>query len=130
MRRAICGASLLVVVAMLGCGPPPTTLSGRITLDDAPLAGGFVIFIPTAGDGPTSQATTDAAGRFHARVPATQLSVAVSRYEFRGQTFEGEPRADETIPARYSDHDATTLRATPVAGTDTKADFALESKPR
>ena len=130
MRRVISGASLLMVVAMIGCGPPPTTLSGTITLDNAPLAGGFVMFIPTAGNGPTSQAPTDAAGRFHARVPATQLSVAVSRYEFRGNTFEGEPRADETIPARYSDHEATVLRATPVAGTDTKADFALESKPR
>lgn len=124
MRAAVCFFLALVAT---GCGPPATTVSGTVRLDGQPLAGAFLMFFPSAGDGPTSQAKTNDSGRYHAIVAATKSTVAISCVRFSSQLRDGQPYAEETLPAKYAAPGQSSLSVTAAAGKNTVADFDLES---
>lgn len=59
----------LMVMTLLGCGGPKSTLdtvpvSGLVTLDGAPVDGAMVVFAPTSGSGTAASGKTDATGRY------------------------------------------------------------------
>ncbi len=58
---------LLLLAVAVGCGndgrPPLAPVSGIVTLDNEPIAGAAVMFMPQAGGRP-AQGVTDAAGKF------------------------------------------------------------------
>src|SRR5690554_4043220 len=55
----------LLLVTVAGCGGSDLpTVTGRVTLDGAPLPNAFVEFVPTEGQGSTSSGRTDEAGEY------------------------------------------------------------------
>lgn len=51
------------VVAFVGCGRSDLgQVTGRVTLDGEPLAGAFVEFVPTGGEGSSSSGRTNERG--------------------------------------------------------------------
>ena len=63
---SICCASLMLAVAIAGCGgptgPKPAPVTGTVTRGGEPLSGADVMFMPQ--DGAPSSGKTDASGRF------------------------------------------------------------------
>lgn len=124
-----CGLVALALLMVIGCGPSATTVSGTITLDGEPLPAAAIMFYPAAGDGPTSHAFTDATGQFSAKIFPKKTSVTVSLYKLTGEVRDGEPVAEQAVPAQYVDRETTILIIEPVEGKNTVCDFALTTKP-
>jgi len=116
-----------------GCGPPPTRLTGTVTLDGRPVEAAALQFYPAAGNGQTSHAFADKTGRFVAKVSPVPLVVTISKPKPTGEKIEPFPDTApvelmaESLAERYSDRTKSELRVTPIAGTTTVADFALSS---
>lgn len=119
----------LAAVVVIGCGRPATTVSGTVMLDGMALPGAALMFYPAAGDGPTSHAFTDAAGRFSARIFPRTTAVTVSLYKPTGEIRDGAPVDKQMVPARFVDRETTVLTIEPVEGKNTVCDFALTTKP-
>lgn len=124
--HALVAFTLLMII---GCGPPATTVNGTVTLDGEPLPAAAIMFYPAAGDGPTSHAFSDATGRFSATIFPKKTSVTVSLYKPTGEVRDGEPVAEQAVPARYVDRETTILLIEPVEGKNTVCDFTLTTKP-
>lgn len=133
----------LALVACAGCNPSPFKLapvSGVVSLDGQPLAGGIVNFQPiVVGNGviagPGSTARTGSDGRYTlSTIRGEPGAVAgkhrVKIYSFNAETAKragsGAAPERERVPPRYN-YDTTLTFDVPAAGTD-KADFSLEAK--
>jgi hypothetical protein len=119
-----------------GCGPRATVVTGVVTLDGVAVSEASVQLYPVGGKGQPAGATTDDAGRFHARVSPVPLRVLVSKRKFGGYVADpldptGEKIAvvDELLPARYADLKTTPLTIEPVAEQATTLDLTLTTKP-
>lgn len=119
-----------------GCGPRATVVTGVVTLDGAAVSEASVQLYPVGGKGQPAGATTDNAGRFHARVSPVPLRVLVSKRKFGGYVVDpldhtGDKIAvvDELLPARYADLATTPLTVDPAAGQTTMLDLALTTAP-
>src|SRR5262249_39814113 len=129
---------------LIGCSQEPyrvAPVSGRVTLNNKPLANAHVHFAPMGArdrdPGPTSQGKTDENGYFTLRVDyPTQPGAVVGRcrvYITRPDTdLSGKPQADaggkkakELLPARYNQETTLTFEVPP-GGTD-QANFDLTS---
>lgn len=124
----------LSVVA--GCGPRATVVTGVVTLDGAAVAGASVQLFPVGSQGQPAGATTDAAGRFWAKVSPVPLRVLVSKRKFGGYVEDPlDPTGgriavvDEVLPAKYADLQTTPLTAEPRAGQTTTVKFSLTTAP-
>ena len=150
MVRSAWWLGLGLLLCGLGCdGRPPklVPVSGRVTLDGAPLADAYVSFQPR-GDrgnevpGPASVGKTDSNGRFTLALvrpnePSSPAAVGavvgphrvVIRKVHSAAAAPGEEsgRYQEGLPARYNAE--TILEFTVPAGGTDKADFALTSAP-
>jgi hypothetical protein len=138
------GATAIVLaVACAGCNPSPFKLvpvSGSVSLDGQPLAGGIVNFQPivagpgaTAGPGSTARIGTD--GRYTLATIRGEAGAVVGKhrvkiYSYNAETAKqdanGGPREREKVPPKYNYKSDVTFDV-PVEGTD-KADFSLEAK--
>lgn len=143
----LCG--LCVAALTAGCGDseyPLAPVSGVVTLDGAPLAGGVVNFQPTSSDslppGPGSTSRTDDQGRFSLKTVDGDAGAVVATHRVRiysagGGTKDLAPGKDmdvvaskrlvERVPPRYN-YDTTLEIEVPKTGLST-ADFALTTKP-
>ena len=125
LRRIACAIAALT---MLGCSPssrPPLGLvRGTVTLDGEALPNATVRFTP-AGQGRTSQGTTDAAGRYELRYLRAIPGANIDTHAVRITTASEENSGRELLPQRY--HSRTQLEARVGAGTN-HIDFALRSK--
>jgi hypothetical protein len=135
--------TLVLSVALAGCDRSPFDLvpvSGVVSLDGQPLAGGIVNFQPiNAGSGvnagPGSTARTGSDGRYTLATIRGEPGAVVGNhrvkiYSFNAETAKrsgnGAAPERERVPPRYN-YNSTLTFDVPVAGTD-KADFALEAK--
>jgi hypothetical protein len=124
----------LTAIALTGCGPSKSTVSGRVTLDGQPVAGAIVGFFPTRGDGQTSDARTDADGNYKATISPTDMSITVSLPRLvkdmpparRPAGMSGDEWA-ESLPARYSSRAKTELRVTAKRGGHVVTDLSLSA---
>jgi hypothetical protein len=142
-RRPIFAAAMCLIAA--GCGGNPHRLapvSGKVTLDNKPLAGVLVSFMPETKPGSTagvtSRGTTDAAGRYSLSTsdnrPGAIVGAHVVRISTRklaegsAEVAEGQSanQAVERLPARYNIRTELSFEV-PEDGTET-ADFPLQSK--
>jgi hypothetical protein len=132
----------LLLAGLLGCGSSETVVvTGTVTLNGEPLAGAAVTFYPdgTTGGlggngwtGPDGRYTLTSARGGKGTLPGT-YRVVVSRFlnpdgsapDPKVPPAEGKAR--ETLPGRYSDRDATELRAT-VSKDARVHDFTLKRK--
>jgi hypothetical protein len=134
-----------------GCGTPQpdygsldlSTVTGKVTLNGEPLAGGLVIF--EAGDLTFSYATTDGRGRYRLMFNSQRPGVTKGRKTVRiwssrrapglaeAEGAEDEAHADrpartsERVPPRYNDRSELTVTVERARET---FDFALRSDPK
>lgn len=135
--------TLLAVVAIascVGCGNGLASVSGTVTLDGNPLAGGggtraVVYFYPEGGTGAPAVGLLDSSGEFTVSTgtsvgakPGAYL-VTVSASQLVGKDTPGFPRSARRItPPMYADPNASGLRVEVASGSN-DCEFALESAP-
>ena len=143
-RLRQCGMGFVLVWAC-GCGdkgPPLAPVSGLVTLDRKPLAGGSVVFQPVAPTGSKiagkgSAAFCDAEGRFRLETTDGRSGAVVGDHRVRiygarktapvDSKIDGaETTALEVVPRKYN-FETTLTFAVPREGTST-ADFELTTK--
>ncbi len=102
---------LLPLAVGIGCGPPPYhPVSGTITLDNRPLEGAFISFMPEGDRGVPSFGNTDAAGRYTLTHGAELQGAPAGEYRVRISTYKGGndevdppiPAKPERIPSKYN----------------------------
>jgi hypothetical protein len=121
-------------LAAVGCGssgPAAATVSGQVTVDNAPLAAGIITFT-----GPNGQSATGTVenGRYEVRTVAGANRVQVSAPVVVGKRpSSAAPDApqveitEESLPEKY--HAATELTFEAQPGNNSK-DWALQGKPK
>ncbi len=161
VRRIVLSVVAIYTAIAAGCssdGPPLAPVHGRVTLDDKPLAGKTLKFIPDAGTpGQGAGATTNAEGQYTllaSRPGATRdmpgappgaYRVVVTEPIFPGDlpvqsADEAEPvaaigipqptrRKKQEIPAVYGNPDTTPLRVEVPEGGGA-VNLALQSSPK
>lgn len=114
-----------------GCGSSATVLTGVVTLNENPVPGALVEFYPVSGRGSVIVATTDAAGRYRAKVSPTPMSVVIHKTESLGikPSKNGPPVVDfrNLLPERYNVHATTPLKAEPVEHKTITIDLKMTS---
>lgn len=129
----------LLLLMMMGCGESYrlAPVSGKVTLNDKPLANADVHFQPigskdNTNPGPGSHGKTDANGRYTLRVDAHQAGAVVGKHRVMIYAYEGASRqADagggrkmrDRVPLRYNENSKETCDVPREGKTD--ADFAL-----
>lgn len=129
---------LLLLSFLIGCGddgrPPLVPVSGVVTLDNEPVAGAAVMFMPLAGGRP-AQGVTDAAGKFRLSTfedndgaLVGNHQVTITKVEVTGMTATADglsglvdpSQIKETwiIPQKYAQPDSSGLSATVAKGMD------------
>lgn len=148
VRASITFFTLMVFVGCGGGAPPAAKLpktepvSGIVTLDEKPIAGAVVTFVP-AGDtkGVECVGRTDESGKYTPTqmrgtegVPVGVYKVVISRFLRGGQPITTEDGGGgsggvvtESLPPKYSNPAQTKLNATIKEGGGT-VDFKLTSK--
>jgi hypothetical protein len=130
------------VLPVLGCGGTRVApVSGRVTLNGAPLANAKVIFQPIPRDGvnvgPASQGDTNAQGEYTLKlisggkdgavVGEHLVSVSALQGSPPDPKIDNPPPRKELVPERYNAK--TELKFEVPASGATKADFALTGQP-
>jgi hypothetical protein len=134
--------AMMLAVASTGCSPSPFNLvpvSGSVSLDGQPLAGGIVNFQPIvagpgANAGPGSTARIGPDGRYTLATIRGEPGAVVGKhrvkiYSYNAETATHSPNGErerERVPPRYNYSSNVTFDV-PTAGTD-KADFELNTK--
>lgn len=126
--RIVClmlGAALLSGCG--GSGPEVAPVSGRVTLDGAPLAGARIRFQPEASGGSPSHGTADADGRYVLGYKRGQPGALIGWHAIQIEpSRHGDPESKTkppAVPARYNAE--SELREEVKAGEDNVFDFAL-----
>jgi hypothetical protein len=103
---AVLGLAALASVA--GCAPAGATVSGKVTLDGAPLEDATICFVPTA-DGQRQAGWATIAGGEYAIAASGGLGTGAFRVEIRALRATGEKSNDptlvnakEAVPTRYN----------------------------
>jgi len=129
-RTGICGAiGLLGVLILSSCGTKPDLpelgqVTGVVTLDDQPLAGANVTFIPT--NSRPCVGATDAEGRYTLYFNSETTGAPLGTHSVQISKMGEDGDTTELIPASYNSN--TKLSAAVVAG-DNHHDFKLKSQP-
>jgi hypothetical protein len=136
MRSVLLTCAVFAVLVSVGCGksgPKGVPVSGRITLDNKPLAGAWVTFTPKEKTGEQADleamGQTDDDGKYslkankdgHVGVPAGTYRVLVSLIDRESRTGKMQQ-----IPANYNTN--STLSFTVPEEGSTAANFDLKSK--
>lgn len=139
----LAATAVMFAVACGGCNQSPFKLvpvSGSVSLDGQPLAGGIVNFQPIVGGpganaGPGSTARTGTDGRYTlatirgepgAVVGKHRVKIYLHNAEAAEQGANRDPSKWEKLPLHYNYNSNVTFDV-PAEGTD-KADFLLEAK--
>jgi hypothetical protein len=121
-------ACAITAVFIFGCSPSPRPplgrVSGTVSLDGKALANATVRFTP-AGEGRTSEGTTDANGRYELRYLRDIRGANVDQHAVRITTASEANGGRELLPPRY--HSRSQLEARVVAGMN-DLDFDLRSE--
>jgi hypothetical protein len=137
MARRICG--LLAISVIVGCGDDLASVSGVVSLDGTPIAGGqqvsgTVRFYREGGGGAPAIGRIDESGKYALMTggregvePGTYLvGIAVKKIN-PPDVPGGMPRADLITPRKYSSITQSGLREIVEPG-DNTIDFTLSSK--
>ena len=133
--------ALLVFVA--GCGPNVAPVSGRITLDEKPLANATIIFTPISDDpnpGIGSQGKTDKDGQFTLKMMSKENTIGalVGKHKVSITAYEGDDGSvlssgsdmkfrKRIVPTEYNAKSTLTFDVPP--GGSMSASFDLKVTP-
>jgi hypothetical protein len=135
MVKAIAVTSILLTMFMVtGCGPSGPEIArvqGTVTMNDKPLAGAVIMFVPIGGRPSASE--TDANGKYVLEFSAgrkgaipgmnrVEINTARLAYEKDGKNY---PAVKESVPAKYNRNTELEFNVEP--GKNNIADFALKS---
>jgi hypothetical protein len=138
-RRILVLVLFLEASAVVGCGNGLVQVSGTVTLDGKPLAGGpqmdaSVSFVREDGHGRPAVGVIDESGNYTLKTgsqtgvePGSYLVGIEAKKITMPTTREGMPQATLLTPAKYGNVTESGLRAEVKPGSNT-FDFALESK--
>ena len=128
------GVCLICLLPLVGCGAGAgASVSGKVTLDGAPLDDATITFVPTAG-GQRQAAWTTVKGGQYSIAAKDGLGTGQFRVEIRALRPTGEKAnpneptmvpAKEALPSKYNSKSELTVEIKP--GTNT-ADFDLKSR--
>lgn len=117
--------ALVVLPLLCGCGksdkPETGEVTGVVTLGGEPLADARVVFTPVEG-GQSSEATTDAQGRYTLVYRGDELGAKVGSHTVSVSTFEEQYRdddgkfiggRDELVPPQYNENTTLTVEVEP-----------------
>jgi hypothetical protein len=139
MRSSCRVVGSFVLLLAVGCSAKTAhtvPVSGKVTMDGAPLAKAFVTFTPmetTAGKPPqVCSGLTDEQGQYSLKVDSTQTPGAVPgayrvRVEKMDRGGEGSPMRRQVVPPQYNRQ--SNLEYTVPAGGTSTANFDLPSNP-
>jgi hypothetical protein len=120
-----------LMALVTGCGSKLPTVSGTVTLDDAPLANAKVVF--EAPDKPMAVATTDASGYYDV-MTGTQRGMAAGTYKVAISAYATKDGGNESplpilrTPKRYNSAKTSELKAEVKVGRNENIDFLLKGK--
>jgi hypothetical protein len=129
-RHALLLGGFLALICLVGCSEgSKATVSGKVTLDGAPLKEGLIRFLPADGKSQNADAPIKD-GQYTATMPPGEKRVEISAPKVVGKTkmMPDSPPVDEIaelLPARYNT--SSDLKLTVKAGSQGK-DYELTSK--
>ena len=139
-RLTFCSMGLCLLATATGCGNGLASVSGNVTLNNAPLKGGgdvraMVYLYPAGGTGAPAVGLVDEDGSYEITtgtqegvLPGSYL-VSISASQLIGEDIPGEPRSARRItPAKYADPRQSNLRIEVEEGSNT-FDFEMEGEP-
>jgi hypothetical protein len=130
LRTSIYGLVLLVPLGLAGCDskpPPLVAVHGRVTLFDASLRSGTVVFTPDAERGTYGPHAVGTIGPDGQYALLTDGSPGVTPGWHRVTVACLQPPVGSRIPERYQDPQLSGLRAEVRVGVDNVFDWRLEA---
>lgn len=120
MRTLLC---FFLILAIVGCGNPVATVTGKVTLDGKPLETGNIGFHPT-GSGPVATTTIGAGGSFTVGTEASAVpgsyQVVIIANEVKESKAPGAVLMPKRItPEAYGKKESTPLKADLKSGSNT-----------
>jgi hypothetical protein len=107
IRIALARGAALAFLLLAGCAQktPLGEVQGTVRLDDRPLEGVLVVFLPDSAkgtEGPRSTAATDADGQYRLRCEDLRDGAVIGwhRVVVEDMAVYDEPRDEDTMPAR------------------------------
>jgi hypothetical protein len=125
-RLAVRIATLLTLLALLGCSKPETVeVSGTVNWEGAPIPNGDIVFVPLDPHiTPTAGKIIDGAYTFEAK--PGEKRVEITSYRLSGKfTPAGKPIGEMYIPDRYNANSTLTTNVT----LDGDNEFNFDLKP-
>jgi hypothetical protein len=128
--------SLFLALALLGCGPSVTEVSGTVTFKDRRLTSGSVIFVGQDGESSSSAIAEDGSYQIE-NAPVGPVRIAVASHPREPPGLKRPPgqaaplREDPKdgtvkIPKKYEDHKTSDLSYTVKRGSNT---FNIDLEP-
>ena len=128
LMRAFQAAMLVAVVIVVGCSEGESRtgmVSGKVTLDDAPVSAGTVVFMNDEAHGDAAELKPDGAYSLQLQPGSYKVSVSPpSELDPMGDAGAGESDSSKAIPKKYHDFSTSDLSAD-VGDGDSTVDFAL-----
>ena len=110
---------LWLALALLGCGPSATEVSGRVTFKDRPLSSGTVVFVGQNGQRKSTAITEDGSYRIeNAPIGPVRIAVAshprvppgLNKSPGQASASRKDPKDGTVkIPKRYENHEKSGL---------------------
>jgi hypothetical protein len=116
LRMGLAGLALGLALAVVGCGGSAQTISGTVTLDNAPVEDGHIAFVPE-GRG-TSAGGTISKGKYSCQVPRGKYRVEINASKMMplppGQKgmYGDKEEMRQYIPEKYNNKSELTADVT------------------
>ena len=123
-RVVLLTAGLCLLSGCGSAGPELGEVAGLVTLDEKPVSGAYVQFVPAKGGRPAG-GLTDPQGRYLLTYSATETGALVGPAKVLITTGDPEGGVKESLPATYNSKTTLTVDVGPGKNT---FDFPLKSR--
>lgn len=127
MRSSLHAAACMTLVAAMGCSNHPeiAPVSGRVTIDGAPLTVGFVRFVPAGARSSTGKLNAQGEYRLTCLTEGDGAIVGEHQVEIVATEVLTSSTIKHFVPKKYANGRTSTLTCSVPAGGRDDADFEL-----